>query len=241
MLLAGSIIVSRAESPASSNFCSFQPVNNIYLKKYTDWYNFAATLQIMTKSEQTKAFIIETTAPLFNKKGYAGTSMSDITNATQLTKGCIYGIFANKDAVALAAFDHNLNKLNSIFQREMEKCKTAKEKLMVYGKVYANFPDYPFPSGGCPILNTATESDDTHPELRKRVRAALNAWKKNLTILVEEGIQAGEFSKRTRPEQVALTIIAIIEGGMMISGILNKPDYRTSIMHSITAFINNLE
>ncbi|WP_207234223.1 TetR/AcrR family transcriptional regulator [Pseudobacter ginsenosidimutans] len=211
------------------------------MKKYTDWYNFAATLQIMTKSEQTKAFIIETTAPLFNKKGYAGTSMSDITNATQLTKGCIYGIFANKDAVALAAFDHNLNKLNSIFQREMEKCKTAKEKLMVYGKVYANFPDYPFPSGGCPILNTATESDDTHPELRKRVRAALNAWKKNLTILVEEGIQAGEFSKRTRPEQVALTIIAIIEGGMMISGILNKPDYRTSIMHSITAFINNLE
>lgn len=195
----------------------------------------------MSKSEQTKAFIIETTAPLFNKKGYAGTSLSDITNATHLTKGCIYGIFANKDEVALAAFDHNVSQLNSIFQSEMEKCKTAKEKLLVYGKVYADYPDYPFPAGGCPILNTATESDDTHPVLRRKVKAALNSWKKKLISLVEEGIQAKEFSKRTDPEQVALVIIAIIEGGMMISGILDKPAYRTSIMQAMEAYINNIE
>lgn len=195
----------------------------------------------MTKSEQTRAFIIETTAPLFNKKGYAGTSLSDITNATQLTKGCIYGIFASKDEVALAAFDHNVNQLNSIIREEMEKCKTAKGKLLVYAKVYANYPDYPFPPGGCPILNTATESDDTHPELRKRVRTALNSWIRKLMSIVEEGIAAKEFSKRTNPEQVALVLIAIIEGGMMISGILDKSAYRTSIMQSMIAYINNIE
>lgn len=194
----------------------------------------------MTKSEQTRAFIIETTAPLFNKKGYAGTSLSDITNATHLTKGCIYGIFANKDEVALAAFDYNVNKLNSIIRNEMDKCKTAKEKLLVYGKVYANYAAYPFPPGGCPILNTATESDDTHPELRKKVKAALNNWIRQLTGLVQDGIKAKEFSSRTNPEQVALSIISIIEGGMMISGILDKPAYRTSIMQTMVAFINNI-
>jgi TetR/AcrR family transcriptional repressor of nem operon len=194
----------------------------------------------MTKSEQTKAFIIETTAALFNKKGYAGTSLSDITNATRLTKGCIYGIFTNKDEVALAAFDYNVNKLNSIIRQEMDKYKTAKEKLLVYGKVYANYSAYPFPPGGCPILNTATESDDTHPELKKKVKAALNNWLKQLKGLVEEGIEAREFSNRTNPEQAALTIISIIEGGMMISGILDKPSYRTSIMQTMVAFIDNL-
>lgn len=195
----------------------------------------------MTKSEQTKAFIIERTAPLFNKKGYAGTSMSDITDATHLTKGCIYGNFSNKDEVALAAFDYNVKKLNAVIQEEMDKYDTAREKLLVYAKVYGRYPDNPFPPGGCPILNTATESDDTHPELRKRVRGAITSWKKKLAGIVETGIKAKEFSKKTDPEQVALVIIALLEGGIMIAGVLDKPAYRTSIMQSMSAFINNIE
>ncbi len=195
----------------------------------------------MTKSEQTKAFIIETTAPLFNKKGYAGTSLSDITNATHLTKGCIYGIFANKDEVAMAAFDYNLNKQNAIIRKEMDKCKTVREKLLVYGKVYAQYRDYAFPDGGCPILNTATESDDTHEGLKRRVKDALVSWKKNLTELVQSGIDSKEFSRNTNPEQVALMIIAITEGAMMIAGIMNKQTYRTSIMQAMTTFINNID
>ncbi len=53
----------------------------------------------LSKSEKTKAFIIEKAAPVFNTKGYAGTSLSDLTAATGLTKGAIYGHFENKDAV----------------------------------------------------------------------------------------------------------------------------------------------
>ena len=41
----------------------------------------------MTKAEQTKAFIIERVAPIFNTKGYQGTSLADMTKATGLTKG----------------------------------------------------------------------------------------------------------------------------------------------------------
>jgi TetR/AcrR family transcriptional repressor of nem operon len=58
----------------------------------------------MTKAEKTKAFIIERSAPLFNSKGYSGTSMNDLMDITGLTKGSIYGNFENKDEVALAAF-----------------------------------------------------------------------------------------------------------------------------------------
>ena len=43
-----------------------------------------------TKAELTSQYIIETVAPIFNKNGYAATSMLDLTNATGLTKGAIY-------------------------------------------------------------------------------------------------------------------------------------------------------
>ncbi|MCA1919526.1 MAG: TetR/AcrR family transcriptional regulator, partial [Flavobacterium piscis] len=85
----------------------------------------------MSKAERTKNFIIEKTAPLFNMKGYSGTSMSDITAATGLTKGSIYGNFENKDEVAIAAFKFNVKELQDIFASEIEKQSTYKDKLLV--------------------------------------------------------------------------------------------------------------
>jgi len=98
----------------------------------------------VTKAEKTRQFIIEKTAPIFNTKGYAGTSLSDITEATGLTKGSIYGNFANKDEVALAAFDYNLQTVQGIIRSEMNKQESVKEKLLVYVNVYNDFMKHSF-------------------------------------------------------------------------------------------------
>ncbi|MDR3680182.1 MAG: TetR/AcrR family transcriptional regulator [Flavipsychrobacter sp.] len=194
----------------------------------------------MTKAEKTRQFIIEKTAPIFNTKGYAGTSLSDITEATGLTKGSIYGNFANKDEVALAAFDHNLQTVQGIIRNEMSQHESVKEKLLVYVNVYNDFTRHSFPVGGCPILNTAIEADDTHPVLKKKVIDAIAAWKKNMAGLVRQGIENKEFRKDVDAEQVALTIIALIEGGIMIRKITGSPVYKKSINEAIEAIVHGL-
>ncbi len=195
----------------------------------------------MTKAEKTREFIIEKTAPIFNMKGYAGTSLSDITDATGLTKGSIYGNFANKDEVALAAFDFNYKKVQGIIKSEMEKRTSIKDKLLVYIHVYENFLRFPFPEGGCPVLNTAIESDDTHPALKKKVGDAIVGWKNSIVNLLEKGIENKEFKHVEDAEQVALSIIALIEGGIMIAKATGKTNYRNSIMKSVEKMINSLD
>jgi TetR/AcrR family transcriptional repressor of nem operon len=187
----------------------------------------------MSKAEKTKNFIIEKAAPIFNTKGYAGTSLADMTAATGLTKGGIYGNFA--------AFDFNLNKVLAVISREMEKPSTIRGKLLVYGQVYSHHSNYPFPTGGCPILNTAIDSDDTHDELRKKAAAGINRWKKDLTALIEEGVENGEFRKDTPAEQMALTIIALVEGCLMISKATGKPGYRKAIMKSLEILVEQMD
>ena len=61
-----------------------------------------------TKAQLTAQYIIETVAPIFNKNGYAATSLSDLTKATGLTKGAIYGNFKNKEELAIIAFKYNV-------------------------------------------------------------------------------------------------------------------------------------
>jgi TetR/AcrR family transcriptional regulator, transcriptional repressor for nem operon len=192
------------------------------------------------KAEKTRQFIVEKTAPIFNRKGYAGTSLNDIMAATGLTKGSIYGNFINKDDVALAAFDYNLGKVDQVILEEMRTRTTFREKLLVYTKVYENFLEFPFPEGGCPVLNTAVEADDTHPLLKQRASDAVINWKNALTKLIQKGIGNNEFRTDIDPEQAALTIIATIEGAIMITKLTGKLNYRRLIMASVEKFVNDL-
>lgn len=195
----------------------------------------------MSKAEKTRQFIIEKTAPVFNVKGYAGTSINDLIHATGLTKGSIYGNFTNKDEVALAAFDHNLKCMFSAVQTEMEKHHSVKDKLLVYVDVYENFFHHPFPTGGCPILNTSTEADDTHPVLRQKAAEAITSWKNSIAGLIKKGIAQNDFHGDIDPEQIAITLVALIEGGIMIGKVTGKLNYRNAIMKSVKKMINDLE
>jgi TetR/AcrR family transcriptional repressor of nem operon len=60
----------------------------------------------MTKAERTRQFIIEKAAPIFNQKGVAGTSMSDIMEATKLAKGGLYGNFESKEEICVEAYKY---------------------------------------------------------------------------------------------------------------------------------------
>ena len=194
----------------------------------------------MSKAERTRQFIIEKTAPIFNVKGYAGTSLSDMTAATGLTKGSIYGNFANKDEVALEAFDHNIGQIQSAIKAEIGKAVTFRDKLLVYVEVYSNFLNYPFPEGGCPILNTAVEADDTHERLRKKAAEALMEWKNTMVSIIEQGIASGAFHADVNAEDMALGIIATIEGSIMIAQVTGKVHYRLAIMRTVEKMIRTL-
>ena len=169
----------------------------------------------LSKSEKTKQYIIEKTADIFNARGYAGTSLSNLTDATGLTKGSIYGNFENKDEVALAAFDYNFKRVTQYLKSRITETENAVDRLLIYPAVYRNFLKIPFLKTGCPILNTSTEADDTHPALKKKAAEALAFWKKSLENQVKRGIERKEIKASADPVQIAVVIMSMIEGAIM--------------------------
>lgn len=194
----------------------------------------------MSKAERTRQFIIEKAAPVFNTRGYAGTSLSDMTEATGLTKGSIYGNFADKDEVALECFDYTYKKVSDLIRREMEKHSSFRQKLLVYVDVYTNRGNHDLPVGGCPVLNTTVDADDTHPGLRAKAGAALLDWKERMTSLIEKGKAAGEFKPAVHSEQTALTIIAMLEGMIVVARSTGKPALAKAVINSLEDLIKQL-
>ncbi|TRW26644.1 TetR/AcrR family transcriptional regulator [Flavobacterium zepuense] len=178
----------------------------------------------MSKAEKTRQFIIEKTAPIFNKKGYSGTSLNDITEATGLTKGSIYGNFGNKDEVALAAFDYNHATLSSAIKRKMEDKAHPIDKIKVFLDVFADLQYVTNLKYGCPILNTAIEADDTHEQLRLRAANAIDKWYKNIGGIIESGQETGQIKDGVDAKEFAGAYIAIIEGGIMLTKVTGKQD-----------------
>lgn len=194
-----------------------------------------------SKAERTKKYIIEKTASIFNAKGFAGTSLSDLTVATGLTKGSIYGNFENKDEVALAVFDYNFDQMTQYMKVEILAKENSIERLLAYPKVYRNFLKIPFLQSGCPILNTSTEADDTHPLLRERAASALAFWKKSISNQVKRGIGRHEIKPHTNPEEVAVVMISMIEGAIMQAKVAGRSTELKIAMDFLERYINGIK
>ncbi|KIC95013.1 TetR/AcrR family transcriptional regulator [Flavihumibacter solisilvae] len=190
----------------------------------------------MTKSEKTRNFIIEKTIPIFISKGYEGTSLSDIEGATSLSKGSIYGNFANKEEVILAVLDHILLEVNATIDREVKMNISSAEKILVFGKLFNKCADLIQPA----IHNASLDPGDIHTRLRQKAVTALNGWKLQLADIIKNGIESGEFRDDVDAEEAAFTLMALIEGGNMISRLAGKTLCKSVFMKSIGDYIDSM-
>ncbi len=195
----------------------------------------------MSKAERTRQFIIEKTAPVFNAKGYAGTSINDLTEATGLTKGSIYGNFENKDEVALAAFDYNFERIVTYIKSKMDERTGSIEKLLVYPEVYRNFIKLPILYTGCPINNTAAESDDTHPLLKEKVAKALSYWRERLENRLLIGIENGEIREDLDVNEFVSVFISLIQGSVIQVKVTGKLAPLNATMDYLETMIKGLK
>ncbi len=185
----------------------------------------------MTKSEKTRQFIIEKAADLFNRKGYHGTTLQDITEATGLTKGGLYGNFKRdgldkkgiKEEIAMAAFDHAVNRVYQAVGERTAVIENSLDKLKAVVYFYRERILNPPVEGGCPIQNTAIESDDAQPVLREKVLAALDDWKRRIVRTLQKGMENGEVRPDADPEDFATLFIGNLEGGIMLARVQRSP------------------
>lgn len=192
----------------------------------------------MSKAEKTRQFIIEQTAELFNKKGYAGTSLSDITTATGLTKGSIYGNFENKDEVAKEVYLYNSKRLQANVSSQLTSEMTAREKLFAIINFYRNSWEINFSRGGCPIMNTAVEADDTMLFLKAEVANSFENWANQIIRILEKGKTKNEITESVNSLQFAYLFIALVEGGILLSKTTNNQNHLLNALERIEKIID---
>ena len=179
----------------------------------------------MRKGEQTRQEIIRKAAPIFNQRGYDGAALSDLMKATGLEKGGIYRHFESKQQLAAEAFDY---AWKLALDTRLEGTQSISNTVDRLQQIVRNFRDRRagLVPGGCPLLNTAINSDDGNPRLREKARRALGSWLERLRSIIEEGRRRREISGDVDSSELAMLIVSTLEGSLMVSRLQRKDNPR---------------
>lgn len=192
-----------------------------------------------SKSEITANYIVKTVAPIFNKKGYVGTSLSDLTSATGLTKGAIYGNFKNKEELSLEAFNHNIRFVLGHIRERMDAENSAIGKLKALNNFYRDYTKETIHLGGCPILNVGIDANHLNPLLLTRVDYVIQKLEESIAEVINNGIANNEIKKDIEPIKYARLFFSKLEGAIFMAVIRKNEAYLKEMTDHIDYTIDN--
>ncbi len=197
------------------------------------------TVNAATNGQSTRENIVRKAAEVFNTQGFAGASISDIMKATGLKKGGIYNHFTSKEQLWVESFTYAYKLVADYFDAAIAEHKDAVARLHSFVDCFRTYAEEPIMSGGCPLLNTAIESDSTNPVLRDAVRKAFDDLSGVIERVVQKGIEREQLRKDVNAKQIASVFITVLEGGVMLSQLYDDPSHMDRVADHLADYVNS--
>src|SRR5262249_50674549 len=154
-----------------------------------------------------------------------------------LEKGGIYRHFTNKQELAAEAFDY---AWSGALDARLQGLDTIANSVDGLKLLVANFVERPgVVPGGCPLLNTAIDTDDGNPVLRERARKALREWRDYIVSTIRGGVQAKEIIASVDPRKVATLIVACLEGGFMVRRLERNEEAMRAVQQHLNSYLDS--
>jgi AcrR family transcriptional regulator len=133
-----------------------------------------------------------------------------------------------------------MSRVTNALARSQDGATDAVDRLTRMIRAFATFARKPAISGGCPIMNTAIETDDGNPELRDRARQSMTLWHRLIGRIVKDGIALGTLAADTDPYVLAALLTASLEGALMLSRLYEDPAYTDRVVDHLVAHVETL-
>lgn len=187
-----------------------------------------------------KENIIQESLKLFSLKGFLSTSISDIIQAANTSKGGFYNHFASKEEL----FHDVLSEAQSIWRERtlagLDQISSPIGKIKTFLENYKDRylkDGHHFP-GGCIFITFSVELDDQRPHLSKEVNKGFMGLKGMLHNLLIEGIEAGELTHEVSASAIADLLFSGMLGASVMYGVEKSAE---TLDHSINTLIEYLD
>lgn len=173
------------------------------------------------KQHDTDAFV-DSAMRVFWSRGYEGTSINDLVQATGINRGSIYASFDGKRDIFLAALASYDDRYRARFLAGLKVGRTPKEAILAAFRAAAGqVPSSEFPAG-CLVVNSAVELAPHDPEISDAVNASLGELRRFFRDRIDAAKAAGEVG--ALDSDATTTTLYALFLGLRVMSRANAPD-----------------
>ena len=161
--------------------------------------------------EHNPQAVIDAAMLSFWRRGYDGCSLTNLLDATGLSKSSLYQSYGNKKQIFLLTLAHYSEQETVAMGQEIEAVKTGYdffENLIesFAGKTAAHW------KSGCLIANTAAEFGQSDPEIGAALKDALNNYVSVFSKAIIKGHEDGSITNNQPADDLAHYLIISLNG-----------------------------
>jgi TetR/AcrR family transcriptional regulator, transcriptional repressor for nem operon len=165
------------------------------------------------KGELTRRNIIEKSLQLFSVKGYFNTSISDILQATGLTKGGLYCHFKSKEEVWRAVYDDAVDIWRSVVFKDVRSVADPLKRIeRTIENVLLNYLGKEVFDGGCFFVNMLVELSGQSDTMGRHILKGFVGFSKLFQSWLSEAEAAGQLKANLNFREIADFIIITLNG-----------------------------
>src|ERR1700719_763831 len=148
---------------------------------------------------------------LFWRKGYEGTSLSDLTRAMRINRPSLYAAFGNKEQLFRKVLDRYMNGPLAYFQKALgaAKARDVVEQIFLGA---ANMPSDPRTPAGCLVVQGALACGDAAGSVRKEIGALRAAAKAALRRRLQRAKREGDLPSNADPAELSHYVMTVLHG-----------------------------
>jgi len=170
--------------------------------------------RLTPKGERTRARIVGAAAMLIYERGVAGTTLEDVRAAAEVSGSQLYHYFADKDELVQAVIDHQASAI--VGNTELADLSTI-EGLRAWRDMVITEARSTDGKGGCPLGSLGSQLAESDPQARALVAAGFARW----STTIGDGLRAlqiaGHLPAGTNPDDLAVTLLAALQGGLLLA------------------------
>ncbi len=172
--------------------------------------------KLTPKGRATRGRIVAAAAELMSRRGVAGTTIEDIQEAAAVSTSQMYHYFADKGDLVAAVIDFQTDQVLAVQHLGLDRLECL-DDLHRWRDIMVDMMRGLGCVGGCPVGSLANELSETDPLARAQLTRSFAQWE----TMIHDGLTViatrGELPDRTDIDQVALAMLAAIQGGLLLS------------------------
>ncbi|WP_106793746.1 TetR/AcrR family transcriptional regulator [Aquimarina sp. Aq78] len=165
--------------------------------------------------------VLQKATEVFHKKGYNGTSMQDLVDATSLNRSSIYNSFGSKLNMFMEVLSHYQSLYGNNFSQKLAQSYNATEAVEAIFNLYVHEIINDNDRKGCLVINCKSEMTNQEPLIKSFMEKNQDRMIAMLEDIVTKGQMEKIFNQNQTASQYALYLFSSIQG-LRMTGILNK-------------------